>query len=61
MKGLEKYGRDWEKVQKVIKTRTISQIRSHAQKMFFNMSKADIDAYIGISDAKPKEAKVIRN
>lgn len=38
MDALEKYGRDWVKVQKKVKTRTLLQIRSHAQKVFLNMS-----------------------
>lgn len=38
MEALEKYGRDWIKVQKKVKTRTLLQIRSHAQKVFLNMS-----------------------
>ena len=46
MKALEKYGRDWVKIQKVVKTRTLPQIRSHSQKMFLKMSKVDVDAYI---------------
>lgn len=34
-------------VQKKVKTRTITQVRSHAQKVFQNMSKEDIDSLIG--------------
>ena len=47
MKGLEKFGRDWVKVQKVVRTRTVTQIRSHAQKYFLKMDKRDIEALIG--------------
>lgn len=47
MNALEKYGRDWAKVQKKIKTRSLLQIRSHAQKVFLNMSENDIVAFIG--------------
>ena len=46
MKGLQKYGRDWVKVQKIVRTRTVTQIRSHAQKYFMKMDKRDIDALI---------------
>lgn len=49
MKALEKYGRNWVKVQEVVKTRTINQIRSHAQKAFINMTDADVDALIAPS------------
>jgi SHAQKYF class myb-like DNA-binding protein len=47
LRGMELYGRNWSMVQKKVKTRTITQIRSHAQKVFQNMSKEDIDALIG--------------
>lgn len=46
MKGLERYGRDWVSVQKVVKTRTLTQVRSHAQKVFLKMSEKDIDSLI---------------
>ena len=46
MKGLEKYGRDWVAVQKIVKSRNLAQIRSHAQKTFRRMSKVDIDALV---------------
>ncbi len=38
MEALEKYGRDWAKIEKKLKTRSLLQIRSHAQKVFLNMS-----------------------
>lgn len=38
LNALEKYGRDWTKVQKKVKTRSLLQIRSHAQKVFLNMT-----------------------
>ena len=47
MEALEKYGRNWVKVQKRVKTRTVQQIRSHSQKVFLNMKDEDIDALIG--------------
>ena len=50
MKGLELYGRNWIKVQKKVKSRSVIQVRSHAQKMFQNMSKKDIDALVRGSD-----------
>lgn len=39
MDALDKYGRDWVKIEKKLKTRTALQIRSHAQKVFLKMSK----------------------
>ena len=50
MDALEKYGKDWEKIQKKIKTRTLPQIRSHAQKMFAYMTDHDVDALIDKKD-----------
>ena len=47
MKGLERYGRDWVSVQKVVKSRSLIQVRSHAQKVFFKMSESEISALIG--------------
>ena len=47
LKGLERYGRDWFAIQKVVKTRSLIQIRSHAQKVFLKMSDADIRSLIG--------------
>ena len=44
LKGLEKYGKNWTEVQKKVKTRTTEQVRSHAQKVFFSMSKTDVNA-----------------
>jgi SHAQKYF class myb-like DNA-binding protein len=32
--GLKRYGRNWPKVQQVVKTRNLTQIRTHAQKFF---------------------------
>ena len=37
LKGLIQYGNDWKMVQKIIKTRTSSQSRSHAQKFFLKL------------------------
>ena len=42
MIAFEKYGRNWGKIQKKIKTRTLPQIRSHAQKVFMYMNETDI-------------------
>ena len=37
LKGLITYGNDWKMVQKIIKTRSSSQSRSHAQKFFLKL------------------------
>ena len=40
VKGLELYGKGWKKIACLIKTRTVVQIRTHAQKYFLKLSKA---------------------
>jgi len=40
IKGLELYGKGWKKIATLIKTRTVVQIRTHAQKYFLKLSKA---------------------
>lgn len=38
--GLEKYGKRWSKIAALVKTRTLTQIRTHAQKYYLKLSKA---------------------
>lgn len=33
------YGKDWRKVEQYVRTRTSSQVRSHAQKFFHKLQK----------------------
>jgi SHAQKYF class myb-like DNA-binding protein len=40
IKGLELHGKGWKKIANMIKTRTVVQIRTHAQKYFLKLSKA---------------------
>ena len=40
-KGIMHYGRDWKKVEEIVKTRTGSQVRSHAQKFFNKIQKEE--------------------
>ena len=39
IEGILKYGNEWKKVQNIIKTRTSTQARSHAQKFFLRIKK----------------------
>ena len=47
LEGLEKYGIKWKKVNTLIKTRTTTQIRSHAQKFFLRLKRVK-DEQLGI-------------
>ena len=57
MHALEKYGRNWALVQKKINSRTLAQVRSHAQKCFLNMNETDIDALIGFEGDSSEMSK----
>ena len=39
IEGILNYGNEWKKVQQIIKTRSSTQARSHAQKFFFENKK----------------------
>lgn len=43
LKGLEMHGKGWKKIASLIKSRTVVQIRTHAQKYFLKMHKARQD------------------
>ena len=47
LEGLDKYGVNWKKIRPLIKTRTIDQIRSHAQKFFMKLKQVK-DEQLGI-------------
>ncbi|OEU18505.1 hypothetical protein FRACYDRAFT_155665, partial [Fragilariopsis cylindrus CCMP1102] len=40
LSGLKMYGKEWKKVAAKVKTRTVVQTRTHAQKYFQKLSKA---------------------
>jgi SHAQKYF class myb-like DNA-binding protein len=37
--GLARFGKNWKKIEQMIKTRSGSQVRSHAQKYFNKLGK----------------------
>ena len=39
LQGLELYGRGWKKISKLVQTRSVVQIRTHAQKYFLKLQK----------------------
>ena len=47
LEGLDKYGANWKKIRSLIKTRTLGQIRSHAQKFFMKLKQVK-DEQLGI-------------
>lgn len=41
IEAVNQFGREWDKVQAVVKTRSLAQVRSHAQKYFLKLSKSE--------------------
>jgi SHAQKYF class myb-like DNA-binding protein len=41
LRAIDQFGREWDKVQTVVKTRSLAQIRSHAQKYFQKINRAE--------------------
>lgn len=39
LKGLQMYGKDWKMITNIVKTRSLVQIRTHAQKYFMRQEK----------------------
>lgn len=39
MEGISRYGKEWKKIASLISTRTVVQVRTHAQKYFQRLSK----------------------
>ncbi len=50
LQGLQLHGKEWKKIDKVIKTRSLAQIRSHAQKYFQKLLQAKQAGLIGEGD-----------
>lgn len=48
IKGLEMYGKSWKKISQVVTTRTVVQIRTHAQKYLIKMEKAKRAGHKGL-------------
>ena len=45
LEGLELHGKDWEKIAALVKSRTVLQTRTHAQKVFLKIDKAMQNTY----------------
>ena len=50
------FGREWKKVQELIKTRSSAQIRSHAQKYFQKIAKAKESSVRGSQSSVGEDA-----
>lgn len=44
LKGFSAFGRNWSEVQKLVKTRSLAQVRSHAQKHFLKTKEEEDDS-----------------
>lgn len=59
LEGLMRFGKDWKAMVPLIKTRTLVQIRTHAQKMFKRMNflqdSDNVDAVSAVTHAKPDQ------
>lgn len=53
VESLKKYGRAWRKIEEHIGTKTAVQIRSHAQKFFFQVAKRTSRARFGERKRRP--------
>ena len=57
LEGLEKYQRQWKLIAQSIKTRTVVQVRTHAQKFYQKIARAKAKALR--EAAKKEQAEVI--
>lgn len=54
LEGISRYGKEWKKIANLISTRTVVQVRTHAQKYFQRLSK------LGSSTPKEAPAKSVK-
>lgn len=61
LQGLEQHGKGWKKIASLIKSRTVVQIRTHAQKYFQKIAKARQNGEEGEVSMENRERVVISN
>ncbi|CAN0194456.1 unnamed protein product, partial [Ectocarpus sp. 13 AM-2016] len=52
LKALKKYGKEWKRVACMVRTRTVVQTRTHAQKYFQKLTKAAAGGGISLEDGE---------
>lgn len=57
MEALKRYGKEWQKVQQHVSTRTSTQARSHAQKFFVKLDKKSLTLDEFLKDLDLKEVE----
>lgn len=57
LEALKKYGKEWQKVQQHVSTRTSTQARSHAQKFFVKLDKKSLTLEEFLKDLDLKEVE----
>jgi SHAQKYF class myb-like DNA-binding protein len=61
LEALDKYGKNWRAIERVVGTRTASQARSHAQKHFLKNDRANSSSSGLTPSMLPTMAKVVRD
>lgn len=61
LQGLEQHGKGWKKIASLIKSRTVVQIRTHAQKYFQKIAKARQNGEEGEVSMENRERVVVSN
>ncbi|CAI2385096.1 unnamed protein product [Moneuplotes crassus] len=60
IKGLKMYGKDWKKIEALVKTRNGAQIRSHAQKWFSKINKLNKTSTLEGDHIKEEELETLK-
>jgi SHAQKYF class myb-like DNA-binding protein len=61
LQGLEQHGKGWKKIASLIKSRTVVQIRTHAQKYFQKIAKARQNGEEGEVSMENRERVIVSN